>query len=67
MQVFDWYTWVILPLIVFPSRVIDVGLGTMRIIFISRGKNYWLPCSALWKCSSGSRLFRRSWEARKIS
>jgi len=43
MQVFDWYTWVILPLIVFPSRVIDLGLGTLRIIFISRGKKLLAP------------------------
>jgi hypothetical protein len=38
MQPFDWFSRVILPLIVFLARVIDVGLGTMRIIFISRGK-----------------------------
>lgn len=37
METFDWYTWVILPLIVFLARVTDVTLGTMRIIFISRG------------------------------
>lgn len=43
MQIFDWYTWVILPLIVFLARVIDVGLGTMRIIFISRGKKVLAP------------------------
>jgi hypothetical protein len=30
MQTLDWYTWIILPLIVFLARVIDVGLGTMR-------------------------------------
>lgn len=43
MQIFDWYSWVILPLIVFLARVIDVGLGTMRIIFISRGKRVLAP------------------------
>ena len=43
MQTFDWYTWVILPLIVFLARVIDVGLGTMCIIFISRGKRVLAP------------------------
>jgi uncharacterized protein YebE (UPF0316 family) len=43
MQILDWYTWVILPLIVFLARVIDVGLGTMRIIFISRGKKVLAP------------------------
>jgi uncharacterized protein YebE (UPF0316 family) len=43
MQTFDWYTWVILPLIVFLARFIDVSLGTMRIIFISRGKKFIAP------------------------
>jgi len=43
METFDWYTWLILPLIVFFSRVTDVTLGTMRIIFISRGKKFIAP------------------------
>ncbi|MBN2119217.1 MAG: DUF2179 domain-containing protein [Anaerolineales bacterium] len=43
MQTFDWYTWVILPLIVFLARFVDVSLGTMRIIFLSRGKKYLAP------------------------
>ena len=43
MQIFDWFSWVILPLIVFLARVIDVGLGTMRIIFISREKKVLAP------------------------
>jgi uncharacterized protein YebE (UPF0316 family) len=43
MPTFDWYTWVILPLIVFVARLTDVTLGTMRIIFVSRGKKYLAP------------------------
>lgn len=43
MQTFDWYAWVILPLIVFLARLADVTLGTMRIIFVSRGKKYLAP------------------------
>jgi uncharacterized protein YebE (UPF0316 family) len=43
MNTFDWYTWVILPLIVFLARFVDVTLGTMRIIFLSRGKKYLAP------------------------
>ncbi len=39
----DWYTWVILPLIVFIARAIDVGIGTLRIIFTSRGKRQLAP------------------------
>jgi uncharacterized protein YebE (UPF0316 family) len=37
------YIWVGLPLLVFFARVIDVSLGTLRIIFISRGKKYIAP------------------------
>lgn len=43
MQTFDWFAWVILPLIVFATRVLDVTLGTMRIIFLSRGRKYLAP------------------------
>jgi len=43
MQSFDWFTWVILPLIVFLARFIDVALGTMRIIFLSRGRKILAP------------------------
>lgn len=34
---FDYYSWIILPLIIFFSRVCDVSLGTIRHIFISKG------------------------------
>ena len=40
---FDWYLWVILPLLVFLARVVDVSLGTLRIIFTSRGKKRLAP------------------------
>ena len=43
METFDWYTFVILPLLVFLARVTDVTLGTMRIIFLSRGKKLIAP------------------------
>ncbi len=33
----DWYSWVILPLIIFFARIFDVALGTIRIIAVSRG------------------------------
>lgn len=31
------FKWVIIPLLIFLSRIIDVSFGTMRIIYISRG------------------------------
>ena len=43
METFNWYAWVILPLIVFLARVADVSLGTLRIIFTSRGKRNIAP------------------------
>ncbi|MFH1004081.1 MAG: DUF2179 domain-containing protein [Bacteroidota bacterium] len=37
MTSFDYYNWIILPLIIFSSRIFDVTLGTIRHIFIVRG------------------------------
>ena len=35
------YTWVILPMLIFFIRIIDVSLGTVRIIFINRNIKHW--------------------------
>jgi uncharacterized protein YebE (UPF0316 family) len=40
---FDWYGWVILPIIIFFARVCDVTLGTIRIILVARGKRNIAP------------------------
>jgi uncharacterized protein YebE (UPF0316 family) len=34
------FLWVILPLLIFCSRAIDVSLGTIRIIFVSKGQRF---------------------------
>lgn len=34
---FDWHSWVLLPLLIFSARVLDVSMDTMRVIFVSRG------------------------------
>jgi len=39
----DIFTWGILPVLIFISRIFDVSLGTIRIIFVSRGKKYLAP------------------------
>jgi uncharacterized protein YebE (UPF0316 family) len=39
----DLYTWILLPLLIFAARVIDVSLGTLRIIFTARGKRQLAP------------------------
>lgn len=33
---FDWFAWVILPVLIFLARIVDQSLGTLRIIFVSR-------------------------------
>ena len=38
-----FYPWVILPLLIFMARVVDVTLGTIRLTFIYRGYKYLAP------------------------
>ena len=38
-----FYMWFVLPLLIFWARVLDVSLGTVRVIFISRGFKYLSP------------------------
>jgi uncharacterized protein YebE (UPF0316 family) len=32
-----WFTWVILPLLIFIARIADQTIGTLRLIFVSKG------------------------------
>ena len=32
-----WWTWVVLPLLIFFSRILDQSIGTLRVIFVSKG------------------------------
>jgi uncharacterized protein YebE (UPF0316 family) len=32
-----WWTWILLPLLIFLSRIMDQSIGTMRLIFVSKG------------------------------
>ncbi len=34
---FDIWTWVVIPLLIFLARIVDVSMGTIRVIFISKG------------------------------
>lgn len=36
-MVFDYFNWIILPLLIFVSRLADVSLATLRHIFVSKG------------------------------
>jgi len=38
-----FYTWFVLPALIFIARVIDVSMGTVRVIFVSRGLKYLAP------------------------
>lgn len=40
---FDYYSWIVLPLIIFFSRLCDVSLGTLRHVFISKGYRKIVP------------------------
>ncbi|MFO7862392.1 MAG: DUF2179 domain-containing protein [Salinivirgaceae bacterium] len=40
---FDWYAYVILPLLIFVARILDVSIGTIRIIIVSRGNRTLAP------------------------
>jgi uncharacterized protein YebE (UPF0316 family) len=37
------YAWFVLPLLIFAARVLDVSMGTIRVIFVSRGLKYLAP------------------------
>ncbi len=37
------FTWVILPLLIFFSRIADQSIGTLRLIFVSKGYKYLAP------------------------
>lgn len=39
----ELFTWVILPLLIFLARITDVSIGTMRLIFVSKGLKFLAP------------------------
>jgi uncharacterized protein YebE (UPF0316 family) len=39
----DFFTWIILPFLIFLSRIADQSIGTMRLIFLSKGYRYIAP------------------------
>ena len=40
---FDFYVWIVIPLLIFLARIADVSIGTVRLVFISRGFKYLAP------------------------
>jgi uncharacterized protein YebE (UPF0316 family) len=43
------YAWVILPALIFLARICDVTLGTVRLIFVSRGFKYLAPLTGFFE------------------
>lgn len=43
MTVSLFYAWFLLPFLIFLARVVDVTMGTIRVIFVSRGLKYLAP------------------------
>ncbi len=39
----NFFTYGILPGLIFCSRVIDVSFGTIRIVMVSKGQKFWAP------------------------
>jgi uncharacterized protein YebE (UPF0316 family) len=39
----ELFSYVLMPLLIFLARICDVSIGTMRIIFVSKGKKYIAP------------------------
>ena len=39
----DLFSYVLMPLLIFLARICDVSIGTMRIIFVSKGKRNIAP------------------------
>lgn len=37
------FTWIILPLLIFLARILDVSIGTLRLIFVSKGFKFYAP------------------------
>jgi len=40
---FDVFNWVVLPILTFLARVLDVSVGTVRIIVLSKGRKFLAP------------------------
>jgi len=40
---FQWYEWVLLPLLIFFARIADQTVGSLRLIFLARGMKLWVP------------------------
>lgn len=40
---FDWFGWVLVPVMIFCARIVDVSIGTLRLVCIARGMKRMAP------------------------
>ncbi len=38
-----WYTWIVIPLLIMVARMADQSMGTLRVVFVSKGNKYLAP------------------------
>lgn len=46
---FDWFAWVLLPILIFLARIVDVSIATIRILFLSKGIKGWTTLMAFFE------------------
>ncbi len=39
----DFFTYFLLPFLIFISRILDVSVGTVRIVMVAKGEKLWAP------------------------
>ena len=39
----SFFTFILLPFLIFVSRILDVTIGTIRIVMVSKGQKFWAP------------------------
>ena len=39
----NFFTYFLLPFLIFVSRILDVTIGTIRIVMVSKGQKFWAP------------------------
>jgi len=45
------FAWVVLPVLIFAARILDVSIGTVRIIFIAKGRKILAPILGFFEVS----------------
>ena len=39
----SFFTYFLLPFLIFVSRILDVTIGTIRIVMVAKGQKFWAP------------------------